>query len=625
MTAREWLARARTRGSFPSVPSVLFTSLLLAMMGASILAGRQLTRSRESHRAATDEALVEYATFAARLFGERVFAASNSERTRASASVHAAPPRAPTTVTLADYAIVVRDVMVGDGYDVTGDSLQGYFRVAADRRGFEGIGAALRPEVRLQIDSTLDDVDPGYLNRNETTQRHRMVKGVPTTVVVAMHRDGQGRVLTYFGYTFNRLRHWQEGGGRAIARQPLLPPSLLDPSWRYDRSYSTDSLIAISVFQPDGTPLFRSSPDFTSEISGAFDFRTVPGGIRVVATLHPQLVATVRERLRANQRNVIAFIYDLAGKERRFEVPVEVLLPTLTLLLSIAAVLHLWRERSIVRARRDFVASVSHELRTPLAQIRMFTETLQLGRERSVEERQQWLNIISREARHLGDLVENILAFSHIDADRAKLEKERTDLGELIEEVVEGFVPIAERCGMRILADAPSRIFSMVDPRAMRQVIVNLLDNALKYGPEGQVVALELERIGNVARITVSDQGPGIAAADRARVWRPFVRLGTEAGTSGGSGIGLAVVRALVEQHGATIALTDAPGGGAHFVLEFEVSESAAGLPLRATGEFRAPTLPLGGEGAGAQGGRSVSEAAGSRRLVDELEAEEEP
>jgi len=102
------------------------------------------------------------------------------------------------------------------------------------------MGAALRPEVRLQIDSTLDDVDPSYLNRNETTQRHRMVYGVPTTVVVALHRDRQGRVLTYFGYTFNRLRHWQEGGGRAIARQPLLPPSLLDPGWRYDRSYSTD-------------------------------------------------------------------------------------------------------------------------------------------------------------------------------------------------------------------------------------------------------------------------------------------------------------------------------------------------------------------------------------------------
>ncbi len=253
-----------------------------------------------------------------------------------------------------------------------------------------------------------------------------------------------------------------------------------------------------------------------------------------------------------------------------------------------------------MRARRDFVASVSHELRTPLAQIRMFTETLQLGRDRSEEERQQWLNIISREARRLGDLVENILLFSHIDADRAKLEKERTDLGELIEEVVEGFVPVAEQRGMRIVADAPSRIFSLVDPRAMRQIIVNLLDNALKYGPAGQKVSVELERIGMVARITIADQGPGIEPGDRTRMWEPFVRLGKEAGITGGSGIGLAVVRALVEQHGASISLSEGTEEGARFVLEFEVSESAAGLPLRATGEFRTPKLPLGGAVSGA-------------------------
>ncbi|MBK6459276.1 MAG: HAMP domain-containing histidine kinase [Gemmatimonadetes bacterium] len=126
------------------------------------------------------------------------------------------------------------------------------------------------------------------------------------------------------------------------------------------------------------------------------------------------------------------------------------------------------------------MASVSHELRTPLAQIRMFTETLQLGRERNAEERQAWLNIIGREARRLGDLVENILLFSHIDADRAKLELERTDLGELIEEVVEGYV-----LPCRAARDAHPRrcaVAHFLDgrPRAMRQVIVNPLDNALK-------------------------------------------------------------------------------------------------------------------------------------------------
>lgn len=591
---RERWERAWTQGIIPSVPSLLFTVVLLAMMGASVLAARQLARGREAHRKATDEALVEYATFAARLFGERVFASSNSERMRASAAVLAAPPRAPTTVSLREYAVTVRDVLEGEGYDVAGDSLQGYFRVPAGRGAFEGMGAALRPEVRAQIDSVLDDVDPSFLNRNETTQRHRRVNGEPMTVVVALHRDIDGKVITYFGYTFSRLKHWQESGNRILSRQPLLPPSLLDPGWRYEQNYPTDSLIAVSVYTPAGELLYSSPRQFDSGIEGDFQFRTVPGGIRVVARLHPDLVRAVRERLQATTRNAITFIVGSDGAERRWELPMEVLLPTLTILLALVTVLHLWRERTLVRARRDFVASVSHELRTPLAQIRMFTETLQLGREQDPEERQRWLNIISREARRLGDLVENILLFSHIDADRSKLERERTDLGELIEEVVEGYVPIAEQRRMRMLADAPSRIFSMVDPRAMRQIVVNLLDNALKYGPAGQTVTIELERIGSVARITVSDQGPGIPATDRKRMWEPFVRLGKGAGTTGGSGIGLAVVRGLVEQHGATIALHDAPEGGARFVLEFEISESAAGLPLRATGEFRAPRMVNG-------------------------------
>jgi len=578
----------------PSVPSLLFAFLLLAVMAASLVGSRQLRRNREAHRRATDEALTEYATFSARLFGERVFASSVSQRLRASAAVLAAPPHPPTRVTLEQFAFTVRDVFRGDGYDPDADSLMGYFRVSADLSDFQALGAVRRPEVRAVIDSVIADVDPSFLNRNETTQRHRRLGNKSMTVVVSMHRDVDLKVITFFGYSFDRLRNWKTSGTRILAQQPLLPPSLLDPGWRYDQSYPTDSLISIAVYQPNGAELWRSARQFASEISGTFEFRTVPGGIKVEATLHPDLVASVRERLYANQRNVMFVQYEFFGSERRLEVPLETLLPTLSILLAIAAGVHLWRERSLVRARRDFVASVSHELRTPLAQIRMFTETLQLGRERDGEERQRWLNIIGREARRLGDLVENILLFSHLDADRSRLELERTDLGELIEEVVEGYVQIAEQRGMRILADAPSRIFSMVDPRAMRQVIVNLLDNALKYGPKGQTVGLELERIGAVARITITDQGPGVPTNDRKRMWEPFVRLGNSAGATGGSGIGLAVVRGLVEQHGATIAMRDAPEGGAQFILEFPVSESAVGLPPRATGEFRAPRMVNG-------------------------------
>jgi signal transduction histidine kinase len=364
---------------------------------------------------------------------------------------------------------------------------------------------------------------------------------------------------------------------------------MVDPAFRYGLEPArADTLVAVRLYDANGQVLYDSRPPFVDSIQGEFDFRTGPGAFRAVASLHPGLVAQVRQNLIGSRDAVPYFKYNSGDGEKRFEIPLEALLPIVALLLALAAGVNLWRERALTRTRRDFVASVSHELRTPLAQIRMFTETLQLKREKDEEERARWLDIISREARRLGDLVENILLFSHIDADRAKIERERTDLGELIEEIVEGFVPIATGRGMRIVADAPSRIFAMVDPRAMRQIVVNLLDNALKYGPHGQTVMIELERVGTVARLMVTDQGPGIAPEDRSRMWRAFVRLGRDAGTTGGSGIGLNVVRNLVLLHGASIKVEDAPRGGARFVVELAVSDSAEGLPLRATGEFRA-------------------------------------
>jgi hypothetical protein len=205
----------------------------------------------------------------------------------------------------------------------------------------------------------------------------------------------------------------------------------------------------------------------------------VAGGVRIVATLHPNLVNTGASD-RRHPAHVLTIFCEMGGKQR-VEISVEDLLPALTFLLSIAAVLHLWRERSLVRARRDFVASVSHELRTPLAQIRMFTETLQLGRERNAEERQAWLNIIGREA-PAGRLPENILLSTSTPTGPSSSSSARTwgaDRG--------GggrLRPAAEQRGMRIWP-MRRRASSMVDP-AMRQVIVNCSTMRSSTAPPGR-------------------------------------------------------------------------------------------------------------------------------------------
>jgi signal transduction histidine kinase len=370
---------------------------------------------------------------------------------------------------------------------------------------------------------------------------------------------------------------WPVIGHAALRSLQLLPPSLVDPGWRwFVDPTGSDTIVALTLVDRDQRRIFQSRPAFLASPTGTMDTRDRPGGFLASATLHPGLVAHLRTRLNAAQRATIHLQLPFLQLGPGVHVPVDVLIPLLSLLLGAAAWMHLTRERSLVRARRDFVASVSHELRTPLAQIRMFAETLYLGRERNPEERARWLDVMGRESRRLGDLVENILLFSHLDADKARLEVERTDLGELVEEVVESCLPSAARREVRLIADAPSRIFGVVDPRALRQVIVNLVDNAIKYGPRGQVVSVELERDGRNARITVSDQGPGIGAGDRHLVWNPFVRLGREPGTTGGSGIGLSVVRGLVEQHGGRVAIEDAPGGGARFVVLLPLADAAA-------------------------------------------------
>ena len=575
----------------PGLGTVFFGVLLLTMTLLSITSAIALRRLTEQRQHTADTAMREYASLGARLFGDRAFGVFEGSRLRVLAPIYGqrVAPGAPlpSLEAFARYASTELDQI---GFAV-GDTNRGFF--AIDRRAgtIRGTGAAANAAIAADIQRMVRERPVPSDRRLEPLVWLMVDLAEPITVGYTALRSTSGEQLAYYGFTYSRRVGWKQVGDAVIRDLPLLPGGYVDSLYRYGLDPSrTDSLIAMRLYDTNGKVLYDSRPPFAGSVEGEFWFRTGPGAFRAVATLHPQLVEQMRHSLNASGRAAVSFAYLKNGQQAQASIPVDVLLPLVSLVLAVVAGVGLWRERGLTRARRDFVASVSHELRTPLAQIRMFTETLLLKRERDEEERAHWLSIVSREARRLGDLVENILLFSHIDADRTKLEKERTDLGELIEEIVEGYVPIATQKGMRIVADAPSRIFSMVDPRAMRQIVVNLLDNALKYGPKGQTVTIELERIGSVARIIVTDQGPGIPPADRRLMWEPFVRggKGRGRGITGGSGIGLAVVRNLVTLHGAHIMVDDAPEGGARFTIRLEVSESAEGLPLRATGEFRA-------------------------------------
>jgi two-component system phosphate regulon sensor histidine kinase PhoR len=228
----------------------------------------------------------------------------------------------------------------------------------------------------------------------------------------------------------------------------------------------------------------------------------------------------------------------------------------------------------MARLRSDFVASVSHELRTPLAQIRWFAELLRLGRLRSPEERERSLRIIDQEARRLAFLVENVLNFSRSGSRTARLRLELVNLTSEVREIVDSFAPLVESRRVTIRTALESGVSALVDRAAFRQILLNLLDNAAKYGPPSQTVVVGVaSAAGDRARLWVEDEGPGVPEAERVHVWRPFYRAERDRGSvATGSGIGLAVVGDLVtQQHGRRWIETGA-SGGARIVIEFQAS-----------------------------------------------------
>lgn len=264
----------------------------------------------------------------------------------------------------------------------------------------------------------------------------------------------------------------------------------------------------------------------------------------------------------------------------RSRVPLLASLLVLTIALTIAAADQIRRESELSRLREDFVSGVSHELRTPLAQIRMFAETIRLGRVRSREESDRSLGIIENETRRLEHLVENLLHFSRAERGALRVHPERTNLTSLLQDVVTQFVPLAARSESTIALALEPDVMADVDPAAIRQIVPNLLDNAVKYGKRGQTITVRLMADEHRARIEVEDEGPGIVAADRERIWERFWRS-ESARRAGivGTGVGLAIVSDLVRLHGGVASAHDSDHGtraGARVVVDLPLRGASA-------------------------------------------------
>jgi signal transduction histidine kinase len=235
------------------------------------------------------------------------------------------------------------------------------------------------------------------------------------------------------------------------------------------------------------------------------------------------------------------------------------------------------RESEMARLKSDFVANVSHDLKTPLSLIRMFAETLELDRVTDEATRREYYGVITRESERLTRLIDNVLDFSRIEGGRQRYDIAPGPVEPIVQEVLEAFRhPLAQH-GFKVDADvAPDLPDVPVDPAAIKQALANLVDNAIKYSGEHRRLRVGARLDGGHVLIEVADGGVGIPAAETQRIFEKFYRIGrSETQGRRGSGVGLALVKHIVEAHGGRVSVDSRVGEGSRFTLHLPVDARA--------------------------------------------------
>jgi two-component system phosphate regulon sensor histidine kinase PhoR len=218
--------------------------------------------------------------------------------------------------------------------------------------------------------------------------------------------------------------------------------------------------------------------------------------------------------------------------------------------------------------RRDFVANASHELRTPLAAIRGFAETLLESPSLSEAERRSYLEIIDRHAQRLTHIVHDLLELSTIERGRLRLEPVEVDVGTLIDSLIRDWQPRLRERRLEIGYRVEGSALAFADPRALEQILLNLLDNAVKYTEPGGRIELVVEEAGPKLRVRVRDTGIGIPEEDLGRIFERFYRVDKARSRAlGGTGLGLAIVKHLVQSLGGEISVASRLGEGSIFTF----------------------------------------------------------
>jgi signal transduction histidine kinase len=540
----------------------LVTVLMLTVVLVGVLAF-EAWRAQRSHRRIAIDVLREYAEFAAweynASFKEGLY---STIMWMLSPVVHEEP--LATSRELRSPTILLQHIRKKESCH--SPTTRYAFRVDAPSGKLQIAGAVLPESFQKWLADTIVRDMRDYKRDWSYSAISGEVHGEPVAIAyqVKWRRDDTPAAAYGFSFCMHALAspHLES----VMRHAQILPPSVTHGA-------PNDSIFSVVVRDGHGKVLYRSPKQYPQLYTGdnTLDYF---GGVVTTVALNPPIVESL-----------------MIGGLPRSRLPLVLGVLFLAVAMVAIALLQLKREWELARLRSAFIASVSHELRTPLAQIRMFAETLRLGRVRSDPERERSLRIIDQESRRLTHLVENILQFSRAERDAMQLSLHSAELAPIVREALDAFAPIARSRDVNVEASLDETVRAPVDADALRQILLNLVDNAVKYGPVGQTVRVTL---GNGfagsdrVQLAVEDQGPGIPAEETEQIWAPYYRLPKDAeGSIGGSGIGLSVVRDLAERMGGRAYVTNGRRSdaqrGAKFVVELpgarDASHFAAGRP----------------------------------------------